>query len=203
VGGDYYDFIELAPGIVGFALADISGKGFPAALLMANLQANLRSQYALALKDMQGVLRSVNRLFCENSEPQHYATAFFCTFEDSTRHLRYVNCGHNPPILLRADGSVEKLNATATVMGLFDDWDCTVEERQLNVGDLFVIYTDGVTEACVPGGEEFGEERLVVLLQRQHQLSAVELLRTLTQSIEQFSPGEKADDLTAVVAKVR
>jgi sigma-B regulation protein RsbU (phosphoserine phosphatase) len=203
VGGDYYDFIELAPGIVGFALADISGKGFPAALLMANLQANLRSQYALALKGMPGVLRSVNRLFCENSEPQHYATAFFCSFDDSTRHLRYVNCGHNPPVLLRSDGTVERLSATATVMGLFDEWDCQVEEIQLASGDLFVIYTDGVTEACVPGGEEFGEDRLLNVIQRNRRLSAAELLRTLIQEIEQFSPGEKSDDLTAVTGKVR
>jgi sigma-B regulation protein RsbU (phosphoserine phosphatase) len=202
VGGDYYDFMELAPGIVGFALADISGKGFPAALLMANLQANLRSQYALALKDMAGVLRSVNRLFCENSEPQHYATAFFCTFDDSTRRLRYVNCGHNPAIWLRADGRLQRLDATATVLGLFDEWDCTVNELQLNPGDLFVIYTDGVTEACVPDGDEFGEERLIELLRRNRQLSAADLLRSIVQAIEEFSPGEKADDLTAVVGRV-
>jgi sigma-B regulation protein RsbU (phosphoserine phosphatase) len=203
VGGDYYDFIELAPGVVGFALADISGKGFPAALLMANLQANLRSQYSLALQDMPAVLRSVNRLFCENSEPQNYATAFFCTFDDSTRRLRYVNCGHNPPLLLRAGGAIERLPATATVMGLFDDWDCEVEEKQLLPGDLFLIYTDGVTEASVPGGEEYGEERLIELLRRHRQLSAAELLHKIVDVIEQFSPGEKADDLTVVTGKVR
>ena len=187
---------------MGFALADISGKGFAAALLMANLQANLRGQYAVALDDLPGLMCSVNRLFFENSEPQHYATMFFGIFDDSRRTLRYVNCGHNPPLLLRADSTVEELPATATVMGLFREWQCTTAETQLSPGDLFVLYTDGVTEACVDDGEEFGEQRLVETLLRHRQQNASDLLRTLVQTIEAFSPGDKSDDLTAVIAKV-
>ncbi len=203
VGGDYYDFLELAPGRVGFALADISGKGFAAALLMANLQANLRGQYALALDDLPGLMRSVNRLFYENSEPQHYATMFFGCYDDRRRLLRYVNCGHNPPLLLRANGRNEELTATATVMGLFPEWDCEVAEVELAPGDLFVLYTDGVTEASVAGGEEYGEGRLIETLRRNPKASAAELLRLLVQSIQQFSPGEQGDDLTAVIGKSR
>jgi hypothetical protein len=91
---------------------------------MANLQANLRSQYALALEDIPRLLRSVNRLFYKNTETNHYATTFFAVYDDEARRLRYVNCGHNPPILVRANGDVERLNAAATVLGLFEDWDC-------------------------------------------------------------------------------
>ncbi len=101
VGGDYYDFLDFGSGRLGLVLADISGKGMSAALLMANLQANLRGQYALALGDAAGLLRSVNHLFYRNTETSHYATMFFAIYDDGTRRLRYVNCGHNPPILMR------------------------------------------------------------------------------------------------------
>ena len=202
VGGDYYDFLELAPGLIGFALADISGKGFPAALLMANLQANLRGQYGVAREDLPRLLQSVNRLFYANSEPSHYATMFFGCYEAQSRRLRYVNCGHNPPLLLRRDNTVERLESTATVMGLFPEWECEVAEVQLYSGDLFAIYTDGVTEAAAPDGEEFGEERLIALLRENRAASAASLLGTLIAGVQKFSPGEQGDDITAVIAKV-
>src|SRR5271169_4859521 len=136
VGGDYYDFLDFGSGRLGLVVADFSGKGMSAALLMANLQANLRGQYALALEDVPHLLRSVNRLFYKNTETSHYATMFFAVYDDETQQLRYVNCGHNPPVLLRADGSVERLGATATVLGLFEVWDCSVAELQLTQGDV-------------------------------------------------------------------
>jgi sigma-B regulation protein RsbU (phosphoserine phosphatase) len=112
VGGDYYDFLELRPGRLALVLADIAGKGISGALLMANLQANLRSQYAVALDDLPRLLKSVNQLFHENSSDSSYATLFFADYDDSSRRLRYVNCGHLPPLLLRADGQLERLTAT-------------------------------------------------------------------------------------------
>ena len=133
VGGDYYDFLDLGSGRLGLVLADIAGKGISGALLMANLQANLRSQYALALEDIPRLLRSVNHLFYKNTETNNYATTFFSVYDDETRRLRYVNCGHNPPMLVRANGDVERLNATATVLGLFEEWDCTVVEMRARV----------------------------------------------------------------------
>jgi sigma-B regulation protein RsbU (phosphoserine phosphatase) len=109
VGGDYYDFLELRPGRVALVLADIAGKGISGALLMANLQANLRSQYAMALDDLPRLLKSVNQLFYENTSESSYATLFFADYDDSSRRLRYVNCGHLPPILLRAgEGSPDR-----------------------------------------------------------------------------------------------
>ncbi len=200
VGGDYYDFLDFGSGRLGLVLADISGKGMSAALLMANLQANLRGQYALALEDVPRLLRSVNHLFYRNTETSHYATMFFALYDDATRRLRYVNCGHNPPILVRANGDVERLAATATVLGLFEDWDCTVAECQLASGDVLVIYTDGISEAGPNEEEEFGEERLVATTRKYRQQSAGEILNNVLSDVQQVSRGKQADDMTLIVA---
>lgn len=203
VGGDYYDFLDFGPGRVGFVLADIAGKGISAALLMANLQANLRSQYAVALKDLPQLLQSVNRLFYESTEPNNYATLFFATYDDATRRLCYVNCGHNPPVLLRSDGKVERLAGTATVLGLFESWECGVLETQLAVGDLLVIFTDGITEALDGHHEEFGEGRLVETLRASRDREPSSILGCVVNAVQRFSTGEQSDDLTLVVARGR
>jgi phosphoserine phosphatase RsbU/P len=203
VGGDYYDFLDLGSGRLGLVLADISGKGMSAALLMANLQANLRSQYALALEDIPRLLRSVNRLFYKNTENNNYATAFFAVYDDDTRRLRYVNCGHNPPFLARTDGRVEELAATATVLGLFEEWDCSVAELELAAGDVLVIYTDGVSEASPNAEDEFGEERLLDSARSHRQQSASEILEAIVNEVQEFSQGEQADDMTLIVARGR
>ncbi len=204
VGGDYYDFLDFGSGRLGLVLADISGKGMSAALLMANLQANLRGQYALALEDVPQLLRSVNRLFYKNTETSHYATMFFAVYDDETRRLRYVNCGHNPPMLLRANGEIERLNATATVLGLFEEWDCDAVDCQLGPGDVLVIYTDGVSEAGESDdddSEEFGEERLMAAIRNHRQRPAGELLEEILSEVQQFSHGHQADDMTLIVAR--
>jgi phosphoserine phosphatase RsbU/P len=203
VGGDYYDFLDLGPGRVGFVLADIAGKGISAALLMANLQANLRSQYAIALDNLPQLLQSVNRLFYESTEPTSYATLFFATYDDTSRRLRYVNCGHNPPVLMRGDGTVERLKGTATVLGLFERWECSVAEARLDAGDLLVIYTDGITEAMDAQNNEFGEARLLETLRANQGLDPTSLLKVLVKAVQQFSAGEQSDDLTLVMAKAR
>ena len=213
VGGDYYDFLELRPGRVALVLADIAGKGVSGALLMANLQANLRSQYALALNDIRQLLGSVNRLFYENTSDSSYATLFFADYDDSTRSLRYVNCGHMPPLLLRGCETstgdpappltVERLDSTSTVLGLFDAWECNVAEITLSAGDTLLLYTDGVTEAASPSGEEFGESRLVEILCANRGLAAQPLLDSVIHAVQQFSGEEQADDITLVVARCR
>jgi len=201
VGGDYYDFLELRPGRLALVLADIAGKGISGALLMANLQANLRSQYAVALDDLPRLLKSVNQLFYENSSDSSYATLFFADYDDSSRRLRYANCGHLPPLLLRADGQVERLTATTTVLGLFEKWECSVVEVQLAAGDILILYTDGVTEAENAEGEQFGESRLIETMLAQRHLPVPSLLETIVATVQKFSDGEQADDITLVLAR--
>jgi len=201
VGGDYYDFLELKPGRLALVLADIAGKGVSGALLMANLQANLRSQYAMALDDLAHLLGSVNHLFYENSTSSSYATLFFGDYDDATRRLSYVNCGHLPPLLLRAGGQLERLTATTTVLGLFEKWECSVAEVQLAPGDTLVLYTDGVTEAESIEGEEFGESRLAETLRAHRNLPVDPLLKTIVATVQEFSGLEQADDITLVVTR--
>jgi serine phosphatase RsbU (regulator of sigma subunit)/catechol 2,3-dioxygenase-like lactoylglutathione lyase family enzyme len=200
VGGDYYDFLDLGTGKLGLVIGDIVGKGMAAALLMANLQANLR-QCATAREQPQRFLRSVNRLFYANTADSDYATVFFAEYNDDTRKLRYSNCGHPPGLLLRRDDTLERLESTSTVMGLFEEWDCAIEERQLFPGDTLVLYTDGATESFNHAGEEFGEARLLQALRQHRQLSSQELLAAVTDQVRQFSPHEQADDITLIVAK--
>jgi serine phosphatase RsbU (regulator of sigma subunit) len=209
VGGDYYDFLELRPGRLALVLADIAGKGVSGALLMANLQANLRSQYAVAVDDLPRLLASVNRLFYENSDDASYATLFFADYDDSSRKLRYANCGHLPPLLLRAcassqaqESNVEWLRSTCTVMGLFEDWHCEIAEVQLAPGDMLVLYTDGITEATNADGEEFGESRLLATLGSNFHLPVGPLLQAIVEAVQQFSRGsEQQDDITLVIAR--
>jgi serine phosphatase RsbU (regulator of sigma subunit) len=200
VGGDYYDFLDLGQERLGFVIGDIAGKGIAAALLMANLQANLRSQCAIALDQPQRFLRSVNQLFCENTTDGAYATLFFAEYDDKARNLRYVNCGHLSALLLRRDGAVERLHATCTVLGIFKDWDCSTGERQVFPGDLLALYTDGITESFDNAGEEFGEERLVEALRRHRGLSPQAVLASVVEEVRQFSPHEQHDDITLIVA---
>jgi serine phosphatase RsbU (regulator of sigma subunit) len=146
VGGDYYDFLNLGPQRLGLVIGDISGKGIAAALLMANLQANLRSQCAMASGQPERFLRSVNQLFYDNTTEGAYATLFFADYDDTKRMLRYANCGHLPPLLIRRDGTVERLKATSTVVGIFREWDCSVTECQLYTGDTLVLYRSGAPQ---------------------------------------------------------
>ncbi len=203
VGGDYYDFVELGPGRVGLVLADIVGKGMGAALLMANLQANLRNQYAVAMDDLPRMLRSVNRLFHSASPESSFATLFFGIYEDATRRLCYANCGHNPPLLLRADGRVEWLAATSTVLGLFLKWEPTTIEVELAPNDILVVFSDGLPDAETDAGESFGEARLLEIVQRQRHLPSSALLETIATTVEHFTGREREDDLTLLVARVR
>jgi serine phosphatase RsbU (regulator of sigma subunit) len=203
VGGDYYDFLNLGRERFGLVIGDISGKGIGAALLMANLQANLRSQSAIALDQPQRFLRSVNQLFFENTTDSAYATLFFAEYDDTTRRLRYANCGHYSPLLLRSDNTLERLDSTCTVLGLFQEWDCSIDECQLFAGDILALYTDGVTESFSDSGEEFGEQSLIDALRRNREHSSQALVTAIVDEIRRFSPREQHDDITLIVAKCK
>jgi serine phosphatase RsbU (regulator of sigma subunit)/uncharacterized glyoxalase superfamily protein PhnB len=203
VGGDYYDFLDLGRKRLGIVIGDTSGKGIGAALLMANLQANLRSQSAIASDQPQRFLRSVNQLFYENTTDSAYATLFFGEYNDKTRTLRYVNCGHYPPVLLRGDNTLERLNASCTVLGLFREWDCSVEEQQLSPGDVLALYTDGITESFDQAGNEFAEDRLIEALRRHRGHPTETVVRTIVDEVQHFSHGEQHDDITLILARCR
>lgn len=200
VGGDYYDFLDLGRGRLGLVIADIAGKGIAAALLMANLQANLRSQCAVASDHPQQFLRSVNQLFYENTADGDYATFFFAEYDDKTRRLRYANCGHLAPLVLRRDNTFQRLGPTSTVLGLFEEWTCSIEEQQLFSGDMLALYTDGITESSNEAGEEFGEQRLREALGRHRALRSQPLLESVVEEVRRFSPNEQQDDITLIVA---
>lgn len=201
VGGDYYDFLHLGEERFGLVIGDVSGKGIAAALLMANLQANLRSQCGIAVDQPERLLHSVNQLFCENTDDGAFASLFFAEYDDRASRLRYVNCGHLGALLLRSDNSVERLDATATLLGLFKDWHCEVGERLLFSGDTLVLYTDGITEAFSDAREEFGEERLTEALRRYRRESPQTLRDAIVDEVRRFSGQEQHDDITLIVAK--
>ena len=203
VGGDYFDFLDLGRERLGLVLGDVSGKGIAAALLMAHLQASLRSQCAIASDHPQRFLRSVNHLFYENTADGDYATFFFSEYDDKTQRLRYANCGHLCALLLRQDDTLERLNSTSTVLGLFENWHCLLEERQLFSGDTLVLHTDGATESFNEAGEEFGERRLIEALRRHRGKSSQSMIASIVEEVRKFNPNEQQDDITLIVAQCR
>ena len=203
VGGDYFDFLNLGPERLGLIIGDVSGKGIAAALLMAHLQASLRSQSILAFDQPEALLRSVNRLFYDNTGDNAFASLLFAEYDDTTGLLRYANCGHLSGLLLRSDNTIERLDSTCTLLGLFREWDGCLREHRLAPGDVLALYTDGITEARNGHDEEFGEANLIELLRHNRELPCRALLTAIINSVRQFSPQEQHDDITAIVAKVR
>jgi serine phosphatase RsbU (regulator of sigma subunit)/predicted enzyme related to lactoylglutathione lyase len=200
VGGDYFDFLDFGDGRLGLAIGDVSGKGLGAALLMANLQAHLRGQFARFGDDLPGLLLSVNRLFLQSAPSASYATLFVGVYDDRTRQLRFVNCGHPAPLLLRREGSTQRLAATGWVVGMFDEWKGTSRDVTLLEGDILALYTDGVTETVDSSGEEFGEKRLAAALERHHDASSpTALADDIIAAVQEFGAAEQFDDITVIV----
>jgi serine phosphatase RsbU (regulator of sigma subunit) len=170
---------------------------------MANLQANLRSQLAMAGDCPEKYLKAVNETFFDNTAESAYSTVFFAEYEDDARSMRYANCGHLPGLLLRADGSVEELASTGTVLGLFRTWDGHMGACRLAPGDTLALYTDGVTEACDAEGEEFGAKRLARALRRRKKLDAKSTVDAVLAEVEEYCGGSQEDDITLIVARCR
>jgi serine phosphatase RsbU (regulator of sigma subunit) len=140
---------------------------------------------------------------CENTPDGGFATLFFAEYEEKTGRLRYVNCGHLCALLLRSDGTLERLDPTSTVLGIFKVWDCEMGESRLDSGDTLALYTDGITESFNHADEEFGEERLVVALRRHRGKSAQGLMECVVEEVRRYGPPEQRDDITMIVAKCR
>jgi len=202
IGGDYYDFLDTGDHTLGFVLGDVSGKGIPAALLMANLQACFRNQAPGALLRPAEALKSVNRHFYQSTAAERFATLFFGLYDDRTRKLRYVNCAHVAPLLARESGQIEVLGPTATMIGAFKNWNCTEEVVALAPGDTLVVYSDGVTEAGIDHHtEEFGEERLRRVVAQKRSAPAKELVQSIVDEVSHFSGASRSDDVTVMALR--
>jgi len=207
VGGDFYDFLSLGPGRLGIAVADIAGKGLPAALLMASLQALLRSHAPSCAHDLGDLGRELNRHLCESSDDARFATLFFGVYEDASRSLRFLNAGHLPPLLLRRNGPgppcVERLESNGTVLGLFTDQTYEQQQVVLEPGDLLAVFSDGVTDAMNAEGELFGEERLVDLVSRHWDADDTDLTKSVLEEVDRFvGTVPQQDDITFIAARV-
>jgi phosphoserine phosphatase RsbU/P len=201
VGGDYFDILPLDDKTLGICIADVAGKGMPAALLMSNLQAAVRGLSSLSIApDL--LCSRLNSIVYRNTESDRFITFFYAHRDGSTRRLAYVNAGHNAPFVVRSDGSHERLRDGGAVLGVFAGRNYETGSAQLSAGDRVILFTDGVTEACNPAGEEFGEARLLRLLEDHRTLSANELQAKIIAVVAEFSGGRWQDDATLLVLAV-
>jgi sigma-B regulation protein RsbU (phosphoserine phosphatase) len=189
---------------VGLAIGDVSGKGVPAALLMASLRACLRTMTTLGETDLAKLMERLNQLVYESSAAHRYATFFFAVYVPSTRRLWYVNAGHNPPFLLRNDPArCERLSAGGPVIGLLPQ--TTYEEQSLTLaaGDLLLLYTDGFSEAMTKDDEEWGEERMLAAVETVRSKVAEEVIAGLFDAADRFTEGApQQDDMTLLAMKI-
>ncbi len=200
VGGDYYDFIGIDGDRTGIAVGDVSGKGVAAALLMASLQGLLRSLAPGCGASIDRLLVETNRRLFGTIPSNKYATLFYGVYSETGRSLVYANAGHNPPIVLRAEGEIERLTSGGPVLGLFGEVLFTTGVLHLGQGDRLLLYTDGVTEALSESGEEFGEDRLVAAA-RGSDGNATAIRDAVLSAHASFMNGTpRADDLTLLVA---
>ena len=202
LGGDTYDAFQFGPHVIGLSIADIAGKGLPAALLMSSLQALVRA-FALDASPPQAVCASVNRLLCGQMIAGRFATLVYMRLDASRGELRYANAGHNPPLLARTNGDVEALRSSGTVLGVFPDAEYSGAAVDLRSGDRLLLYTDGITEVRNADGEEYGEERLSAALSRLRHLSAGDLHAAVSDEVRRFAAAGFEDDATLLAVAIR
>jgi serine phosphatase RsbU (regulator of sigma subunit) len=212
VGGDYYDFIDFDSSLLGLAIADVAGKGMPAALLMSTVQATLRSLTArngsgvAASHELSSIVGKLNRLLFNSTNGEHYVTFFVATFDQATQRLTYVNAGHNPPLYLQADSGDEfrELTSGGLVAGAFEHSAYEQETVQMKRNDLLFLYTDGLSEALNVEGEEFGANRIMETLKAIAFLPVEQIRDEIVRSVKDWCKGISLyDDLTFVVMKVK
>jgi sigma-B regulation protein RsbU (phosphoserine phosphatase) len=202
VGGDYYDFIPIIENQVGIAIGDVSGKGIPAALIMASFRASLiaeiRNNYAI-----RSIMFKVNNLLFESTESDIYVTAVYGVLDTKNRIFTFTNAGHNAPIFRHSDGRMEYLIEGGVALGTFENSKYEERPSSLSPGDIIVLYTDGVTEAKNENEEEFGTRRLKQVINESHQLNASQIQNNIYQEVKDFTGNlPQADDLTMIVIKV-
>ena len=202
VGGDSYDWIRLDDGRLALTIADVSGKGTPASLLMASVQASVHALAGMA--DPAALVQKLNRFLFARTETNRYVTLFYGELDTQARRLAYVNAGHIPPYCIAADGTVRRLSGGGLALGLVERAAYEVGQVRLEPGDVVAMVTDGVTEACSPGGDEFGDEQVCQALNALRGKSAQQILEGLVAAVDAWAGGATShDDLTALVLKAR
>ena len=201
VGGDYYDFFPYPPSRVGMVLGDVSGKGMPASLLMMGLQARVQVLIEEP-SDLAAVMTRLNRITAANCPSNRFISLFFCVLEGETGELTYCNAGHNPPILVRADGTWEEIQGGGPVLGILGSIQYREFKQQMGPGDILVIYSDGVTEAPNAAGDEFDVPRLAEMVLKHRSAQCADIVKAVNAAVDEFTGGAPpSDDITLIIAK--
>ena len=202
VGGDYYDIVEFDDATQGIVIADVSGKGVPASLLMANLQASFRA-LAEVVVNPANLVEKINNIIHGNTSSDKFITLFYGRLHREMLKLEYCNAGHNHPFVISEDGQIRFLEKGGLILGILPNSEYQMGTITLQHGDTLVMYTDGITEALNGNSEEFGEERLIDMCKKNHHLSAQDLKNTIVEAVRGFSGGvPQYDDITLVILKV-
>jgi phosphoserine phosphatase RsbU/P len=202
VGGDFYNFGTIPGNRLAVAIGDASGKGFAAALMISNVQSSLRTATLFAGNNLDMALQAVSRQVYGSSLASRYATLFYGVIDEATRTLHYVNAGHNPPMVVRPDGSIIWLTTGGAPVGLFPDSIYEEGSVQLGSGDLILAYTDGVIESLNPFHCEWGTEGLRIAATESDAESAGDMVEAIMQAMDRFSRGCRTDDATVAVIRV-
>jgi len=200
VGGDYFNVVRISETLTVLCIADVSGKGMPAALLMSSMQAALKP----LMWDTQSpreVCRRLNRILCEIAPVGKFVSFFYAVLDSKDNRLTYCNAGHNPPVLVRANGAASELNAAGAVLGQFPDWVYEQSDVQLRPSDTLMLFTDGVVEACDHDDEPFGEERLTGIARENRASGAEGLKNLLMQAASKHCGGRFQDDASMIVLR--
>jgi len=203
VGGDYFDIVKLSDDKVFLSLGDVSGKGVPAAILMANAQAVLRSQlFEITEVPLSKLARSLNHLICQFTGPEQFITALFGLYDCSKKTLNYINAGHEPPLIVRSDGRIETESQSDLVLGVMEDIPFNENSVTLNHGDMFIVFTDGITEAFNENDEQFGIVKLKNILKNLTSESADKVGKAVLEAIQTHrGAGPQTDDITMLILK--
>jgi sigma-B regulation protein RsbU (phosphoserine phosphatase) len=201
VGGDYFDARTFNERHTALCIADVAGKGMPAALLMSNVQAAVKASASEEITPSQ-LCERINRVMCGNTAGHKFITFFYGLLDTQHKKLIYANAGHNPPMLARQGGECLRLTEGGAVLGIFPEWQYEQGEIALRAGDRLLLFTDGVTEARNSAGEEFGEERLLEVLIRHRRLDASHLQKRIMDTVTEFCDGHFHDDATLMVIAV-
>jgi sigma-B regulation protein RsbU (phosphoserine phosphatase) len=200
VGGDYYNVVRISDRQTVLCIADVAGKGMPAALLMSSLQAALKPLMWQKLAPRE-LCRRLNRILCDLTPVNKFISFFYAVLDDRANCLTYCNAGHNPPLWVHANGTATELNAAGAVLGQFPDWVYEQSEVQLNRGDQLLMFTDGLVEACDQDDAPFGEANLVRVATRDSEAGATEVMNSLMQAASQHCGGRFQDDASLVVLR--